>query len=441
MRGGPLRRSSARERHAYGLPLASPPQPIPLTTPNPFRTEPRPHTTTTTMATASPFSSEQVAALQQRLTDSQRELAARDATIAGLQERLVEVRAERDASIAGMRAERDAAIAARLADMQAQRDASIAARDAAFAAPVPRHATVVALSTAPAAATAQRPQLDSSPGLAGTGAPGSARSSGKSHESARVTAARTALLGAFASASLPSRIGMDEIHRPGFRVHRLLTVSALRNDFNHSEVDAFGNIMLVPPTDAAERPKGLSAFAVLSSDPGVLSCAHEFMGLTMRHLGCASFPVADMPAGLALHLDSVKVATPEGVPVIMHASLVVTERIYEGAFFMKMSNWPSRLVCALDARADVAPACDDEDEGDELSVRTSDFEEDEIQADEVGHDDIITGPDQPQQSKTTPRAQAAPPSVGSPDIRYPASCEAEAAACVPVASSAAPSLH
>ena len=140
-----------------------------------------------------------------------------------------------------------------------------------------------------------------------------------------------------------------EPKRSRLRFHRLIS-DARTADF-HATVDGSGND-LVRPAVGDEEVKGMSFFVVLSDDPAVIAAAHAFMHPTMRHRGCCVRSLDAVPENTALLLDSVKVASDGGLPIIVHASLVPTATMYVGEFIVGLQR-QSATVCRMEARAGV----------------------------------------------------------------------------------------
>jgi hypothetical protein len=180
-------------------------------------------------------------------------------------------------------------------------------------------------------------------------------------EARELRAAVAAAFDAAGAAAVVSRISLGaaelpvwahsvvEPERSRLRFHRLIS-DARTADF-HATVDGSGNDV-VRPAVGDEEVKGMSFFVVLSDDPAVIAAAHAFMHPTMRHRGCCVRSLDAVPENTALLLDSVKVASDGGLPIIVHASLVPTATMYVGEFIVGLQR-QAAAVCQMEARADV----------------------------------------------------------------------------------------
>ena len=206
-------------------------------------------------------------------------------------------------------------------------------------------------------------------------------------------ALREAVCNAFGASVGDSRISLGvplplwardigEPLRSRLRLHRL--ISAFRPEDFYAEADETGST-IIRPAEGAEVAKGMSFFAVLSSDPEVIAAAHAYLRPSLRNLGCCVRTLDELPPDMELVFDNVKLSTSSNdAHIIVHASLVPSARVRLVDVTLALENRPARK-CDIAGHADV----DHEREsggsgGDTCSVRTGDFEPDEAEVNDAG---------------------------------------------------------
>jgi hypothetical protein len=200
-------------------------------------------------------------------------------------------------------------------------------------------------------------------------------------------ALREAVCNAFGASVVESRISLNvplpllardicEPLRSRLRLHRL--ISAVRQEDFYAEADDNGRTIL-RPAEGAEVAKGMSFFAVLSSDPDVIAAVHAYLRPSLRNLGCCVRTLDELPPHTELVFDSVQLSTAsDDAHIIVHASLVPSARVRMLAFESALEDRPARK-CAIAGHAGVDLERESGGSGssDACSVRTGDFEPDE----------------------------------------------------------------
>ncbi len=174
--------------------------------------------------------------------------------------------------------------------------------------------------------------------------------------------------------------------RSRLRLHRL--ISGVRPEDFCAEADD-RNRITIRPAEGAEVARGMSFFAVLSSDPEVIAAAHAYMRPSLRNFGCCVRTLDELPPDTDLVFDNVRLSSTAGddAHIIVHASLVPSARVRLIAIAAALEELPARK-CNIAGHADA----DSEREsggsgggGDTCSVRTGDFEDpDETEAEGEG---------------------------------------------------------
>ena len=101
--------------------------------------------------------------------------------------------------------------------------------------------------------------------------------------------------------------------------------------------------MLLPPGESGKA--GMSFFITSAETSEALQAAHAFHGAG----SCIAYPLASLPAGMALQADKFQPASEDAAsaPIMLHASLSTIERMPWLAFCTAMAAWEGRQVCLL----------------------------------------------------------------------------------------------
>ena len=247
-------------------------------------------------------------------------------------------------------------------------------------------------------------------------------------------ALREAVCNAFGASVVESRISLNvplpllardicEPLRSRLRLHRL--ISTVRQEDFYAEADDNGRTIL-RPAEGAEVAKGMSFFAVLSSDPDVIAAVHAYLRPSLRNLGCCVRTLDELPPHTELVFDSVKLSTAsDDAHIIVHASLVPSARVRMLAFVSALEDRPARK-CAIAGHAGVDLERESGGSGssDACSVRTGDFEPDEAEGEgndadgssaRAGAGSGDGDPGSAPGPSPGPPHEAAPPTGGSPE--------------------------
>ena len=299
----------------------------------------------------------------------------------------------------------------------------------------PRAVVAVAImSSTVAAAAASTTMAAAGAGPSPAAAPPAPSGPPSSQQRAAASRAlREAVCSAFGASAGDSRISLGvplplwarDIGQPlrsRLKLHRL--ISSVRQEDFYAEADESSRTIL-RPAEGAEVAKGMSFFAVLSSDPDVIAAVHEYLRPSVRNLGCCVRTLDELPPDTELVIDAVKLSTANNdAQIIVHASLVPAARVRLTDFASALEDRPARK-CSIAANADIGLERVSGGSGsDTFSVRTGDFEPDEAEDEDsdAGGSSARAGagldggvPDSAPVPSTGPPHEAAPPTGGSPE--------------------------
>jgi hypothetical protein len=199
---------------------------------------------------------------------------------------------------------------------------------------------------------------------------------GGQRRKAAAAAAEGALLAAFGAASptapLPGLpFAFSQLLLCGLgTAHRLCTfpaVAALLPSLADFECTVEGGVRMLLPADPATGRNGMSFFIVASKDGAVVRAAHAYRG---AGAGCCyALPLARLPASLSLVVDKVQLASAQGTPVLLHASLAPRQAMSPEAFLAALGAWQGVLPCDIEGAGAQDCLCGEgrEPEGAELA--------------------------------------------------------------------------
>jgi hypothetical protein len=143
--------------------------------------------------------------------------------------------------------------------------------------------------------------------------------------------------------------------RARVQVHRFIT-ELRAGDFDSQPDDGDGSTWLLAAAavEGSTSVRGVSFFAVLSTDAGVVDAAHEFMQGRFggRHGGCCVRALSTLPSDVLLFFDHATLADGADVPVIVRATVAPLTRTPMVLFAVTLHQWRA-VKCRVDARASV----------------------------------------------------------------------------------------